>query len=212
MPRHNTEENRDAPLHAARYSLARDSADGDVPVDEYAQSTGRQFITNQDEPSASPNFHADDEVWEVANNALDAAFARGDFDNLAYAGKPIPGLGSDADPDWWVKAMMQRENISGVGPPALMLRKEDAELEASLDRLRSTAQVRDLLVDFNARIIEARRQLSGGPPVITKLRDIEIELWGWEQRRLQRDSGSGAATTTPVQRRARWWKRYFGVG
>ena len=28
------------------------------------------------------------------------AMARGQFDNLKYAGKPIPGLGERYDPDW----------------------------------------------------------------------------------------------------------------
>lgn len=68
-------------------------------------------------------------MWEVANSAIDAAVARGYFDNSAYAGKPISGLGGTGDPDWWIKG---------------------------------------LLADFNARIIEARRQLLGGPPVVTE--------------------------------------------
>lgn len=209
MPRRNAEENQDASLHAARYSLAREPAGEDLPVDEYVQATGRKFI-DDDELVDPVRFHSDDEVWEVANNALDAAFARGDFDNLAYAGKPIPGLGSEMDPDWWIKGMMQRENISGVGPPALMLRKEDVELETTMDGLRSIAQVRELLEDFNARIIDARRQLNGGPPVITKLRDIEAELGRWEQRRVEPAPITGVTGAEPAPGRFPWWKRWFG--
>ena len=61
--------------------------------------------------------------------------ARGDFDNLPGAGKPIRGLGTEHDPDWWVKQLIEREKITGVLPPALQLRKDDAELDARLDTL-----------------------------------------------------------------------------
>ena len=59
------------------------------------------------------------------------AMARGEFDNLPGAGKPIPGLDKPHDPDWWVKKLIERENISGVLPPALALRKEDAVLTSA---------------------------------------------------------------------------------
>lgn len=96
------------------------------------------------------------------------AMAQGKFDNLKYAGKPIPGLGEACDPDWWVKGLIQRENISGLGPKAILLRTEDADLDGRLDALFTEKQVRDILADFNARVIDARRQLQGGPPVVTK--------------------------------------------
>lgn len=209
MTPRNAGENRDASLHAARYRLAQELAAESLPVDEYAQATGRKFMEHKDAPVVAPHFHAEEEVWEVANSALDAAFARGDFDNLAYAGKPIPGLGTNPDPDWWVKGLMEREKISGVGPPALMLRKEDAELESTMQNLHSKAQVRALLEDFNARIIDARRQLNGGPPVVTKLRDIEVELERWEQHRTQRLAAAAAEEQAPPPSRAPWWKRWF---
>lgn len=209
MSRENLEENSEAALRSARYRLARDSEAEPVPVDEYAQQTGRSFGSDQ-APQQAPRFNADDEVWEVANSALDAAFARGDFDNLAYAGKPIPGLGTTNDPDWWVKGLMERENVSGLGPPALMLRKEDAELEATLDQLPNKTAVRQALTDFNSRIIEARRQLLGGPPVVTALRDIDAELNAWEKRR----SASHAAPVTEridsvATGRGGWLRRLF---
>src|SRR5687768_14814986 len=61
------------------------------------------------------------------------AMARGEFDNLPGAGKPLK-LPDRHDPDWWVKSLIEREKITGVLPPALALRREDAELEAQLDR------------------------------------------------------------------------------
>lgn len=210
MARRNPEENRDASLHAARYRLATEQSNTDMPVDEYVEATGKTFAGGRAPEPVAAHFTADEEVWEVANSALDAAFARGDFDNLAYAGKPIPGLGTNSDPDWWVKGMMEREKISGVGPPALMLRKEDAELEETVDALHSAAQVRELLEDFNARIINARRQLAGGPPVITKLRDVTAEIRAWELRRAVRVEAAVPVASEPA--RNPWWKRLFTRG
>ncbi len=138
------------------------------------------------------------------------AMAQGKFDNLKYAGKPIPGLGDAYDPDWWVKGLIQRENISGMGPKAFLLRAEDAELDGRLDALFSEKQVRDLVEDFNARVIDARRQLQGGPPVVTKARDVEAELEHWRHRRSARETAAAAAAgpAEPEPKRS-WWRRLW---
>ena len=133
------------------------------------------------------------------------AMAQGKFDNLKYAGKPIPGLGESYDPDWWVKGLIQRENISGMGPAAILLRAEDAELDATLDAQYTEQQVRDLLQDFNRRVIDARRQLQGGPPVITKTRDVEAELERWRDRRAARVE---EVPVEPEPERS-WWQRLW---
>jgi len=114
---------------------------------------------------------------------LRRAMERGDFDNLPGYGKPIEGLGTEHDPDWWLKKLIERERITGVLPEALQLRKDDAELDDVLDRQGSERVVRDLLEAFNRRVVNARRQLQGGPPVITPTRDIEAEVAAWRTRR-----------------------------
>jgi hypothetical protein len=134
------------------------------------------------------------------------AMAQGKFDNLEYAGKPIPGLGEAYDPDWWVKGLLQRENVTGLGPKAILLRTEDAGLDARLDAQFSEKQVRDILEDFNRRVIDARRQLQGGPPVVTKTRDVDAELETWRARRA---ATSVAAPLQPAARRS-WWRRIWG--
>jgi hypothetical protein len=116
-----------------------------------------------------------------ADLQIQQAIARGEFDDLPGAGKPLPKL--DADPDWWVKQLIARERITGVLPEALQLRKDDAALEAALDQETSERAVRDLLASFNRRVVEARRQLQGGPPVITPTRDVEAEVAAWRARR-----------------------------
>ncbi len=138
------------------------------------------------------------------------AMAQGKFDNLKYAGKPIPGLDGSYDPDWWVKGLIQRENISGLGPAAILLRTEDAELDAKLDAQYTEQQVRDILQDFNRRVIDARRQLQGGPPVITKTRDVEEEVRRWRERRAA--SQVPQAEPEPEAPRS-WWRRLWkGAG
>ena len=134
------------------------------------------------------------------------AMNQGKFDNLKYAGKPIPGLGEHYDPDWWVKGLIQRERLSGIGPPAILLRIEDSGLEAKLDQQYTEKQVRDILEDFNKRVIEARRQLQGGPPVITKLRDVEDEVEKWRERRAASDPPE--AEPEPPGKRT-WWQRLW---
>jgi DnaJ-like protein len=135
------------------------------------------------------------------------AMAQGKFDNLKYAGKPIPGLGEGYDPDWWVKGLIQRENITGMGPKAILLRTEDAELDSRLDSQYSEKQVRDIVEDFNARVIDARRQLQGGPPVITKTRDADSEVQRWQERR-SAVAAADADLSEPAPRRP-WWRRLW---
>lgn len=143
-----------------------------------------------------------------------AAMERGEFDNLSGAGKPIPGLGETHDPDWWVKKLIEREQITGVLPPALALRKEDAALEERLDREATEDGVRRVVADFNHRVVEARRQLLGGPPVVTATRDADAEVAAWRVRRTERRERarrkleeSRTATETQERRgwRPRWW-------
>jgi DnaJ-like protein len=110
------------------------------------------------------------------------AIDRGDFANLPGAGKPMH-LPPQHDPDWWVKRLIEREQITGVAPPAIGLRQEDAELDGTIDREWAEDGVRRVVEDFNRRVVEARRQLTGGPPVVTKTRDPDVEVDRWRERR-----------------------------
>jgi hypothetical protein len=141
------------------------------------------------------------------------AIARGEFDHLKYAGKPIPNLDNVNDPDWWLKGLIEREQLTGIGPEALVLRVEDERLDDTLDALHTEQQVRDAVDSFNRRIIEARRQLLGGPPVITKTRDTEGEVRRWHARRAEAAARAArdAEAAAPVERRP-WWRRRGGRG
>lgn len=128
------------------------------------------------------------------------AIERGDFDNLPGAGKPIEGLGTEHDPDWWVKQLVERERIT-VLPPALQLRKDDAALDAHLDTLASEREARTFVEDFNARVLRARYTPVDGPPLITMPRDVDATVDAWRERRDARRRTTTAAE--PPARRAR---------
>jgi hypothetical protein len=139
---------------------------------------------------------------------IQQAMARGDFDNLPGAGKPIKGLGTQHDPDWWVKQLIEREKVTGVLPPALQLRKDDAELDAHLDRLPTAADVREEVEEFNARVLKARYTPDDGPPLITRPRDVDAEGEAWRARRSARQTQQPPPATPPVEKpRKRGWFR-----
>jgi hypothetical protein len=135
---------------------------------------------------------------------IQRAMERGEFDNLPGQGKPLGDLGSPDDRDWWLKKLIEREQITGVLPAALQLRKDDAELDAQLDREATEKQVRQHLEDFNRRVVEARRQLQGGPPVVTPTRDVDTEVARWRERRaVGRRKKADAVAAEPRRRRFR---------
>ena len=136
--------------------------------------------------------------------SIQQAIRRGEFDDLPGAGKPLPDLGGSHDPDWWIRRKIETEKLSGLGPPALTLRVEHAELADRLDALSREGDVREALQDFNRRVIEARRQLLGGPPVVTPTVDVDAEVSAWATRRRARETAVAPAPPPP---RRRWFRR-----
>jgi hypothetical protein len=169
---------------AARYRLERD-----------ARERG-------EEPEAPrPSGPSMEQRGWIAETAIQQAQRRGDFDDLPGAGKPLTGLRDIHDPDWWIRRKIEREQLTGLGPPALTLRVESAALPGRLDALFREDEVRAVVEDFNARVIEARRQLLGGPPVVTPTRDVEDEVRAWRERRAAQ--ATPPEPSGPPQRRRR---------
>lgn len=133
------------------------------------------------------------------------AIARGDFDDLPGAGKPIEGLGAEHEPDWWLKKLVEREQLV-VLPPSIQLRKDDAALDGLLDEQATEQAARELVEDFNARVIRARYSLPAGPPLITMPRDVEETLAAWRERRTA-SRPARVEEERPVKRRRRWGRR-----
>jgi hypothetical protein len=159
-------EPRDSRLNVARYQVEKLTPDSER--DDDAADAGQ------------PTMEQRAQIVEIS---IQQAMRRGDFDDLPGAGKPLTGLQNAYDPNWWIKQKIERERLTGLGPPALTLRTEDAQLDERLDGAPSEEAVRGMLTDFNSRIIEARRQLQGGPPVVTRPRDVESEVGRWRERR-----------------------------
>ena len=183
---------------AAQYHLERLRREEARARDEVADAAGSDDATRT--PTA-----ADRAAYvEVV---IQQAIRRGDFDDLPGAGKPLQ-LGDPHDPDWWIRRKIQTEQLTGLGPPALSLRVEHAEMDARLDTLTREADVREQIEDFNSRVIEARRQLLGGPPVVTPTRDVEAEVAAWRERRATRQRAEAEARAHDpagrVRRRWRW--------
>jgi hypothetical protein len=155
-----------------------------------------------DEEPANPGQPTADQHAQFVETVIQQAIRRGEFDDLPGAGKPLPGLGGVRDPDWWIRRKIEREHLTGLGPPALMLRTENAGLEDRLDGLPTETAVREALEDFNARVREARRQLLGGPPVITPLRDLEAEVAAWQERAKERRAARQRAIEEEREREA----------
>lgn len=141
------------------------------------------------------------------------AMERGEFDDLPGAGKPIEGLDKDYDPDWWLKKLIEREQITGVLPASLQLRKDDAALDALLDRQRTEDEARRHVEEFNERVIAARYSLPEGPPLITMPRDVDETLAAWRARRAARaareaeDAVRRRAAADAERPRRRWFGR-----
>jgi hypothetical protein len=108
---------------------------------------------------------------------------RGDFDNLPGLGKPLPGYGESYDENWWVKDWVRRENITGVLPTSLRLRKEAEDLMRTIAKKPTESAVRALVSELNERIRRARRGLVDGPSVVLPDFDVDEVVEAWRQQR-----------------------------
>lgn len=197
---------------AAHYRVGREAAaeraeqpDSATPHDDEAGEDD----TNESE-GKRPGSMSVEERSRYVDVVIDQAMRRGEFDNLPLHGKPIPGISGKHDPDWWVKGLIERENITGVLPSA-QLRKDDAELDARLDLEAMEERVREIVTEFNARVVDARRQLQGGPPIVTPTRDVDEQVRRWRERGAARRAAASAPSPspagtprTPTDRP--WWK------
>jgi hypothetical protein len=107
---------------------------------------------------------------------------RGDFDNLPGAGQPLPGAGEPYDENWWLKRLVEREQLTGLAPATLALRRQLDELPETLARLPSEQAVRDTVAAINEQILRSRRGLLDGPPVLLRTVRLDEVLAAWRRR------------------------------
>lgn len=104
---------------------------------------------------------------------------RGDFDDLPGFGKPLPGAGEHYNEDWWLKDFVRRENLTGLGPTSLKVRKAAEDLMAAAAKRSSEQSVRQLVAELNQRIDQVNRGLVDGPSVVIEPFDADeiVERW-----------------------------------
>ena len=118
------------------------------------------------------------ETWIEAQ--IRVAREQGAFDNLPGAGKPLPNLGEEYDPDWWVKQFVQREQVSILPPSLELLRKVEAEL-AAIEKLDDEAAVRLRVAALNVEIAKVNATVMEGPPTRLSVLDVDKVVARWRR-------------------------------
>jgi hypothetical protein len=151
------------------------------------------------------------ETW--VGQQISQAMARGDFDHLAGAGKPLANLDREETAYDWAVAKARREGVDTAAmlPPGLGLRRERDELPSRVARLTSEAQVRAVAEDFNDRVraFWRRPQESRWSPV-PGLADVEALVAGWRENRPPEPQPPPPAEAAPPRRRFRFRFRWPG--
>ena len=121
--------------------------------------------------------------WETWIDAqIRVATEAGAFDNLPGAGKPLPNLGQEHDPLWWVKQLVQREQISMLPPSLELLRKVETEL-AAIEKLHDEATVRHRVAALNVEIAKVNATVVEGPPTRLGTLDVDQVVARWRRAR-----------------------------
>lgn len=163
-----------------------------------------------------------DEARPSVEAQIRSAQERGEFDNLPGAGKPLH-LPEVHDPDWWIKAKLEREQLdpSAVLHPTLALRREAEGFPETLADLPCEQDVREVLSDYNDRVKAEWRRPAAGPslPFVAHLVDVEALVARWRDLTAERggtpppqaSAGTGepvpCAPPPPVRRRGVWVTR-----
>jgi len=111
------------------------------------------------------------------------AIERGEFDNLPGAGRPLPSINGREDENWWVKGLLEREQLPMPLPTSLALRREVADLPQTLADVPDESTVRDIIEDLNRRIRDSHRRRVDGPPIVVKPVDVEQSVTDWRRSR-----------------------------
>src|SRR5215475_15526304 len=120
------------------------------------------------------------ETWIEAQ--IRVAMEEGAFDNLPGAGKPLPNLGQEHDPLWWVKQLVRREQISLLPPSLELLRKVETEL-ATIEKLPDEATVRRRVAALNVEIAKVNSSVVEGPPTRLGTFDVDQVVARWRRTR-----------------------------
>ena len=113
---------------------------------------------------------------------IETARREGQFEDLPGKGKPIAGLNSPYDPDWWPKQLIQREKLSLL-PPALAIRARVQQEIPRILKLRRERDVRVALGKLNDEIAKVNRTVWEGPATAIGKIDEQSFLERWREGR-----------------------------
>jgi hypothetical protein len=165
-------------------------------------------VTERKPPNVSFESWVDAQIREARE--------RGEFDDLAGHGKPLPNLDLYDDELWWVKQWLRRENLSFT-PPAIALRKAAEDLLAGLEKFPTERAIRNALDELNTSIRTMNRTPPvDGPPSNLMPLDVEEVVGHWREARALVMAAEAAATDVEVvepprpTRRRRLFRRSAG--
>jgi hypothetical protein len=123
------------------------------------------------------------ESW--ADRQIREAAARGEFDDLPGAGKPIQNIDRPYD-EVWVMGLMRREGhaTEDLLPTPPQLRRERERLQDAVRDLSSESAVRDVVAELNERILAWLRAPLGAPVAVATV-DVEQVVERWRAQRRQ---------------------------
>jgi hypothetical protein len=138
------------------------------------------------------------------------SMARGDFDDLPGAGKPLRWRSPDETAYEWVLEKARKENLDLLGmlPPGMRLRRERDLLPATVADLTDEGAVRALAEDYNDRVEQFWRRPQLTPDAVPGLCDVEALVEQWRAARPE-PPPPPPPPPAPVARR-RWWRQLPG--
>ncbi|MGY1617896.1 DUF1992 domain-containing protein [Geodermatophilus sp. SYSU D00691] len=150
------------------------------------------------------------ETW--IDHQITQAQARGAFERLEGAGRPLPRRDREQTSYDWALQWARRENggTDGMLPPGLALRKERDGLPGVVAHLPSEVAVRALVEDFNDRVAAHWRRPADRADAVPGMADLDALLEHWRATRPPPSPDPAPVITAPEARRGRrrWFRRH----
>jgi hypothetical protein len=147
--------------------------------------------------------------WErresLVERQIREAAERGAFDDLPGAGRPLEGLDEPFSAERWARDWIRREggDTSALLSPLLILRRERAALLDSLADVPTEAAVRELVSDFNRRLLSEYRRPMNGPLIPVGVLDPDETVAAWREQRPPPPQPVRPVSHEP---RRQWWQ------
>lgn len=125
------------------------------------------------------------EQTKAVDRQIRQAAARGAFADNPLAGKPLPNEGKPYQQDWWLRELIEREDVGRAALPApLALRREAQDLRRGLvdgRRAGGEAALRAAIADYDGRADRARRTPNAGPSVVIPRVEADEAVAAWRE-------------------------------